>query len=88
MIAINPQVTNKIKIIESYPLKSRKNSFVRTDLPKWESLRNNYLKVTNSVRGKQMLALYQQEVMAFCNVHELDAFDALAAEYRQFSHKK
>ncbi len=87
MLELNPQIANKVKIMEIYPLVSRSYSFVHPDYAMRERLKSNYLKVAETARGRQLLTIYQHDALAFCDVHDLDKFDALYAEYQKLMQK-
>lgn len=87
MLELNPQIANKIQIMDVYPILSRSYSFVRPDYAMRERLKRDFLKVGETARGRQVLTIYQQDSLSFCDVHDLDKFDALYAEYQKLTQK-
>lgn len=81
MKELNPQLSEKIKIIASYPTKSKSYAYVNKNYPYRQKIIDNYLSMSSSVRGRQFLNLYQQELLEACTVKELDDFDELNREH-------
>lgn len=82
MLELNPQLGEKIRIVADLPQKSRNYGFVQRDYIFHKRVAENYLKIADTLRGQQLLAVYQQEKMVFCDNKDLNSFDALYAEYR------
>ncbi|MDO9163976.1 MAG: PhnD/SsuA/transferrin family substrate-binding protein [Methylococcaceae bacterium] len=87
MKELNPQLNEKIKIIASYPTKSKSYAYVNKNYPFRQKIIDNYLSMAMSVRGRQFLSLYQQDLLEACSVKELDAYDELAKEHQQLLKK-
>jgi len=87
MKELNPQLNEKIKIIASYPTKSKSYAYVNKNYPFRQKIIDNYLSMAMSVRGRQFLSLYQQDLLESCSVKELDAYDELAKEHQQLLKK-
>lgn len=87
MKELNPQLNEKIKIIASYPTKSKSYAYVNKNYPFRQKIIDNYLSMTMSVRGRQFLSLYQQDLLEACRVKELDAYDELVQEHQKLLKK-
>jgi len=81
MKELNPQFDKKIKVIASYPTKSKSYLFVNKNYLFRQKLIDNYARISSSVRGKQFLNLFQQELLEICSVSDLEAYDQLYREY-------
>lgn len=88
MTELNPQMAEKIKVLADLPLKSKNYGFLHRNYQHRARFMQNYLKVAETVRGQQILMVYQQEKMSFCDVKDLDTFAALYNEYRQLLKQK
>lgn len=87
MKELNPQLNEKIKIIANYPTKSKSYAYVNKNYPFRQKIIDNYLSMTMSVRGRQFLSLYQQDLLEACRVKELDAYDELVQEHQKLLKK-
>jgi ABC-type phosphate/phosphonate transport system substrate-binding protein len=81
MKELNPQLNEKIKVIASYPTRSKNYIYVNKNYPFRQKIIDNYLRMTSSVRGRQFLNLFQIEILEASTVKELDAFDELYREH-------
>ena len=81
MKELNPQLNKKIKVIASYPTKSKSYLYVNKNYPYRQKIVDNYLRIASSVRGKQFLSLFQQELLESCSVNDLEAYDELYREH-------
>lgn len=88
MTELNPQIREKLTILASFPAKSKNVSFIRPDFPLRRQLHDRYLKVADTQRGKQLLTLYQQETMNYCDFKDLEPYENLFKNYLQLSRKK
>ncbi len=88
MTELNPQMAEKIKVLADLPLKSKNYGFLHRNYQQRARFMQNYLKIAETVRGQQILMVYQQEKMSFCDVKDLDTFAALYNEYRQLLKQK
>jgi phosphonate transport system substrate-binding protein len=82
MKELNPQLNEKIKVIASYPTKSKSYVYVYKNYPFRKRLIDNYLRMSSSVRGVQFLNLFQQELLEPCSVNELELYDTLYQEHK------
>lgn len=81
MKELNPQLNEKIKVIASYPTKSKSYMYVNKNYPFRQKLTDNYARISSSIRGKQFLSLFQQELLESCSVSDLDTYDELYREH-------
>ncbi len=83
MTELNPQLKEKIKIIASYPTKSKSYAYVNKNYIHRQKIIDNYLNMIASARGRQFLNLYQQDILEACSVKELETYDELAKEHQR-----
>jgi phosphonate transport system substrate-binding protein len=88
MKELNPQLNEKLKVIASYPAKSKNYTYVNKHYPFRQKIIDNYLRMTSSVRGRQFLNLFQMGTLEVCTVKELDAYDDLYREYNGLIKKR
>ena len=79
---LNPQFNGKFKVIDSYPTKSKSYFFVHKNYPFRQKIIDNYLRMVTSVRGRQFLNLFQQDVLERVNVSDLEVYDGLYHEHK------
>ena len=88
MIALNPQLKEQLKIIDSYPIKSKAYSFVHKDFEGRKLIADSYLGLVKTARGRQLLEVYQQQGVEECSTQDLVAFDQLYAKFLALSQHK
>ena len=83
MQEMNPQLSSQLKVIASYPLRSRTFAFVHKDFPLRQLIIDNYSQMSKTARGMQILNVYQQQALEACSVEELDAFKRYYDNYKK-----
>ncbi len=77
MIEMNPQLSKKIKIVSSFPVKSRNYSYFHKNYNYIQALQERYTTVTKNIRGQQILEVFHTSQIDKCLVSDLDQFDHL-----------
>jgi phosphonate transport system substrate-binding protein len=80
---LNPDITNKIKILAEYPVRSKNFSFFRVDNPFLKELNAASVNFNKSPRAQQILEVFKTPEIALCKVEELDDFDKFYSDYLQ-----
>lgn len=83
MAELNPEITNKIKILAEYPIKSKNFSYFRHNYPLIMELNAVAMGFSKSARGKQILEVFKTPEIDYCNVADLDNFDKFYKDYLQ-----
>lgn len=88
MNTLNPQLKEQLKIIDSYPIKSKAYSFLHKDFEGRKLVADSYLGLVKTARGRQLLEVYQQQSVQECSTQDLVAFDQLNAKFLALSQHK
>lgn len=81
MVELNPEIKNKITILEEFPVKGRNFSYFRHDYPISNLLIEVAVNFSSNPRAKQILDLFKTPEVAYCKVSELDSYDNLYKDY-------
>lgn len=81
MTELNPDVKNKIKILDSFEVRSKNYSYINKSYPLADEIRRIALSFYKSPRGKQILDIYKTPELDFLKVEELDLVDSLDREH-------
>ncbi|KJV06054.1 hypothetical protein [Methylocucumis oryzae] len=87
---LNPDVNNKVKILNALDIKGRNFSYFRYGYPLDEALTKVALGIKDSPRGKLILEMFKTPEIDYCKAEDLDVFDKLYKDYLQLKqrHKK
>ena len=87
---LNPDVKNKVKILNALDIKGRNFSYFRHGYPLDEALTKVALGIKDSARGKLILEMFKTPEIDYCKTEDLDVFDKLYKDYLQLKqrHKK
>lgn len=89
MTELNPEIKNKIKILEELKIKGKNFSYFRHNYPLREAMTDVAMGFSDSPRGKLILEIFKTPEIDFCKVEDLDVFDKLYKDYlRLKQHKK
>jgi phosphonate transport system substrate-binding protein len=83
---LNPDISNKIKILAEYPVRSKNFSYFRVDYPFLKDFNVASVNFTNSVRARQILEVFKTPEIDYCKVEELGVFDKFYKDYLQLKH--
>lgn len=83
MSELNPDINNKIKIVEIFGVRSKNYSYINKAYPLADEIRKIALSFYKSPRGKQILDIYKTPELDFLKVEELDVVDQLDKEHAQ-----
>lgn len=83
MVELNPDIANKIVILDQYPVKSRNFSFFVAGYPFSQELSDVVVVslFNSSPRAQQILSVFKTPVLTRCAVSELEEFDRFYANY-------
>lgn len=85
-LALNPQIAQRVQVLEAYTFKTRSPTIglfsARVDPVQRELLTTNMLDVGRTPRGRQVLDLYQADVMVRASVSEIAPYQALLERRR------
>lgn len=83
MADLNPDIADKIIVIEQYPIKSRNFSFFSKQYPYAKELSNLAAGAfQRSARAKQILEVFKASQITICSVSELDAYEQFYQRYQ------
>lgn len=83
MADLNPDIANKIIVIEQYPIKSRNFSFFSNQYPYAKELSNLAAGAfQRSARAKQILEVFKASQITTCSVSELEAYEQFYQRYQ------
>jgi phosphonate transport system substrate-binding protein len=83
MVDLNPDIANKIDIVDQYPIKSRNFSFFSHNYPYAKHLSTLASGAFQaSPRAKQILEVFKASEIAACTVSDLDAFEQFYQRYQ------
>jgi ABC-type amino acid transport substrate-binding protein len=89
MAELNPDVKNKLKILNEFPIKGRNFSYFRRDYPLTDILtRMILLELKNNPRGKLILEIFKTAEIDYCKTEELDVFSTLYKDYLQLKQRQ
>lgn len=81
---LNPEVLDKVVVIESYPNKSRNFSYFVNHYPYAKEIEQIMTTVINqSARAKQILEAFKTETTVPCKVEELEPYIKFDSEYQE-----
>ncbi|AEG00482.1 hypothetical protein Metme_2077 [Methylomonas methanica MC09] len=83
MSELNPDIKNKVKILDTFEVRSKNYSYLRKGYPLANEMRQIALSFYKSARGKQILDIYKTPELHFLKVEELDTVDQLIKEHAQ-----
>jgi ABC-type phosphate/phosphonate transport system substrate-binding protein len=83
MVELNPQIAQKIIILENYPLKSTNFAFFRHDYPYAELIFPKIDTFSRLPRGKQMLEIFKSDKLVRSKVKDLEPVEELLKEYKR-----
>nr|WP_305891640.1 PhnD/SsuA/transferrin family substrate-binding protein [Methylomonas sp. WSC-6] len=81
MSELNPDIKNKVKILDTFEVRSKNYSYIRKGYPLANEMRQIALSFYKSARGKQILDIYKTPELDFLKVDELDTVDQLDREH-------
>lgn len=85
---LNPDVMDKIAIIDSHPTKSRNFSYFVNHYPYSKELQEIMTTAGNqSARGKQILEVFKTQTIVPCKVEELNAYAEFETKYQNLKHR-
>ena len=88
MTELNPDIANKIHIVDSYPSLSRNVSFFRKDYVYAEQIRDIAKTLfKGNPRAQQILELFRTPELTEFDVNRLDQFDKFNKEYQKLKQK-
>lgn len=87
MVELNPQIKSRIKILRSYPLRSKNFSYFHRDYPFRKSLVKQAVLLGSYPRGRQILDIYQTAEIGICQTQELNVFIKLYRQYLNLQRK-
>lgn len=88
MAELNPDIANKIHIVDSYPSLSRNVSFFRKDYIYAQQIKNIAKTLfKGNPRAKQILELFRTPELTEFDVNKLDQFDEFNKEYKKLKQK-
>jgi hypothetical protein len=79
---LNPQLSEKIKIIQRFPVKGRNFGFFHKDYPYNEKLRIKIPLFNKRPRAKLILQIFHTSIVEICYVRDLEPFDIFYNEYQ------
>jgi len=82
ILELNPQLSEKIKVIQRFPIRGRNFAFFHKDYPYKEKLRLGIARFNKRPRGKQILQLFHTNSVENCYVQDLKPFDKFYNEYQ------
>jgi hypothetical protein len=84
MAELNPQISDKLIIFYSYPIKSRNLTFFRKGYPYINDMREIATNL-KTPRLQQIFDVFHTESIQPCSVNELSHYDELYREYKKLS---
>ncbi|MCK9605683.1 MAG: PhnD/SsuA/transferrin family substrate-binding protein [Methylomonas sp.] len=81
MSELNPDIRNKVKVLDTFEVRSKNYSYMRKNYPLANEIRQIALSFYKSARGKQILDIYKTAALDFLKVEELDTVDKLDREH-------
>jgi hypothetical protein len=88
MTELNPDIANKVKILDEFPLKGRNISFFRKNYPLAKVFTDIAMGFNGTARAKQILEAFRTPEVDYCKVDELDGFDKLYGDYIQLKRQE
>lgn len=87
MVELNPDITNKVVILEEFPIKGKNFSFFIKNYPFADQMKGHAIQsFQDHPRGKQILETFGTPDLEDCSLQELDVFDKFYQDYLQLKH--
>jgi hypothetical protein len=81
MLELNPQISNRIKVLQRYPIQGKNFSFFHRDYPLKDWMVNEAVLLSTYPRGRQILDIYQTAEIGICTKDSLTTFANLYQQY-------
>jgi len=82
ILELNPQLSEKIKVIQGFPIRGRSFGYFHTDYPYQEKLRIKVSLFNKQPKAKLILQLFHTSIVEICYVHYLEPFDIFYNKYQ------